>query len=187
MGKTSDKAQAYVDTAKVMDWEDLDALWGKIKSGITDGWDDGKALEHLVVRGFEKSGMNAEYPYEVPPGGKPVEQIDGIVYHHGLAFLLECKDKDSNDVSVIAKMRHQLDRRPPTAFGCIFVAGTFTLPALLLTDMTPPQRILLWQLGDIEMALRDRNFMDVLVKKYRDLCRFGMTDYSPFYRMLEVT
>lgn len=68
----------------------------------------------------------------------------------------------------------------------IFVAGAFTEPALVLTDMTPPQRVLLWQLDDIEKAVTQEDFVTVLLGKYRHLCRFGMTDYSPFYRTLEV-
>lgn len=186
MAKNSKKAQSYIDLAQGMDWPELKELWTAIKAGSTAGWDDGKALEHLVIRAFELNKLDAEYPYDVPPGGNPVEQIDGIVYWENLAFLIECKDKESNDVSVVAKMRHQLERRPSTTFGCIFVAGSFTPPALLLTDMTPPQRVLLWQAEDIENALEHENFATVLLKKYRHLCRFGMTDYSPFYRSLEI-
>lgn len=186
MGKRSDKAQSYIDKAKLMDWDDLDGLWSEIKSEQTLGWDNGAALEYLVVRAFERCGLPVEYSYDVPPAGNPAEQIDGIVYMDGLAFLIECKDKKSNDVGVIAKVRHQLDRRPPTAFGCIFVVGSFTQPALLLTDLTPPQRILLWEHDDIESALQHRNFGAALLLKYRNLCRFGLTDRSNLYRSLEV-
>lgn len=97
------------------------------------------------------------------------------------------KDKASNDVSVIAKMRPQLDRRPPTTLGCIFVSGAFTWPAVHLTDLTSPQRILLWQQDDIEEALLDRKFGKVVLNKYRNLCRFGMTDCLPNYCSLEGT
>lgn len=186
MAKSSKKGKSYIERSRQLHWSDLRRLWRQIASERTPGWDEGKALEHLVVRAFELGGHDVEYPYEVPPAGTAVEQIDGIVYWQNLAFLIECKDKERNDVGVAAKVRHQLERRPSTTFGCIFVAGSFTPSALLLTDITPPQRIVLWQATDIDDGLRLEDFGSVLLKKYRHLCRFGMTDYSPFYRSLEV-
>lgn len=170
-----------------MDWAKLRLLWHQIQNGNTPGWAQGKALEHLIVRAFQLSGLAVEYPYDVPPGGRPIEQIDGIVYLNELVFLIECKDKDREDVAAISKMQHQLARRPPTTLGCIFVAGVFTEPALLVADMTPPHRITLWSGVDIEAGLEKADFRESLVEKYRNLCRFGMTDYSPHYRELKVT
>src|SRR5690349_9117283 len=134
MAAPSEKARRYRSKAEKMGWPQVAALWEQIKRDDTPNWDAGKALEHLVVRAFALSGLEVEYPYDVPPGGEPIEQIDGIVYLDGLVFLLECKDKDKVDIEAIAKLRNQLFRRPDTAMGCVFVANEFTAPALTLAD-----------------------------------------------------
>ena len=122
----------------------------------------------------------------VPPGGKTLEQIDGIVHLHCHTFLVECKDKDTVDIEAIAKLRHQLLRRPETTFSCVFVSGEFTEPALIIADFAVPHRILLWQGLDIEYCLNRRDFAGTLLEKYRHLCRYGLTDHSPYYRELEL-
>jgi hypothetical protein len=186
MARPSDKATRYKKTAQELDWVGLFSLWQQIQDGATPDWDAGKALEHLVVRAFELSGLRVEYPYDVPPGGKPIEQIDGIVFFDHMPFLIECKDKDAVDVEAIAKLRNQLSRRPPTTMGCVFITGAYTLQALILADFAVPHQITLWSGGDIEAALAVRDFREVLIKKYNDLCMFGLTDYSPNYKALEV-
>jgi hypothetical protein len=186
MATPSEKSKTYVQRAENLDWSGIQSLWKEIQTGDATGWDEGKALEHLIVRGFKLSNLEVEYPFDVPPGGKPIEQIDGIIYLNELVFLIECKDKDSSDVEVIAKVRHQLSRRPPTTFGCIFVTGAFTSPALILADLTEPRRLLLWTKDDIEKAIDANNFKDALIRKYKDLCKFGLLDNSPFYKELEV-
>ncbi|MGV7207581.1 hypothetical protein ACLB1G_06985 [Oxalobacteraceae bacterium A2-2] len=137
------------------------------------------------MRGLELSGLEVEYGFNVPPAGKPIEQIDGAVYLNELVFLIECKDMARNDMAVIAKIRHQLERRPPTVFGCIFVAGVFTKPALDVTDITAPQRTLLWQEEDVFAGLEQQDLRAILLRKYRNLCRFGMTDYAHLYQGME--
>lgn len=186
MAKPSEKTIEYEKRARAMDWPAIKALWEKVKENETLEWDSGKALEYLVVRAFELSELEVEYPYDVPPGGNPIEQIDGLIYLNDLVFLIECKDWDTADVEVIAKVRHQLDRRPPTTLANIFIAGTFTAPALILADLTTPHRVILWTLDDIDRAIEASNFRPTLVEKYRHLCRFGLLDHSPHYKKLEV-
>jgi hypothetical protein len=187
MAAQSEKAKKYEMLAQAMTtWDEIRTLWAAIESNDTPDWDPGKALEYLVVRAFELSGLTAEYPYDVPPGGKPIEQIDGLVYLGHLVFLIECKDKDSNDVEVVAKVRHQLMRRPPTTLASVFVAGTFTAPALVLADLSVPHRVLLWTAEDIATAVENEDFKAPLVEKYQHLCRFGLLDHSPHYKSLEV-
>jgi hypothetical protein len=186
MATPSSKTVSYEKRAQAMQWPELALLWQAIKDEDTPTWDDGKALEYLVVRAFELSRLEVEYPYDVPPGGKPIEQIDGLVYLNDLAFLIECKDKETADIQVIAKVRNQLERRPPTTLASIFIAGEFTTPALILTDLTSPHRITLWTLDDIESAVKARDFRSPLLDKYRHLCRFGLVDHSPHYKDLEV-
>jgi len=79
MATPSAKAEQYEKDAKAMDWPAVANLWDAVKAGATPGWDAGKALEYLVVRGFELSTLVVEYPFDVPPGGSPIEQIDGLV------------------------------------------------------------------------------------------------------------
>lgn len=171
--------------AEKMNWKALRKLWLGICTDKTPEWESGKALEYLVVRAFRLSGLDAEYPYRVPPGGNPLEQIDGIVLSDGVNFLLECKDKDAIDIGVLAKLRNQLLRRPDTTLGCVFTVGDFTQPALTLADFSVPHRILLWTGTDIEECLENENFADTLSKKYRHLCKYGMTDLSPNYKESE--
>jgi Restriction endonuclease len=176
----------YQGRVEKMNWLDLASLWEEIEKGRTSLWEPGKALEYLIVRGFALSGLDVDYPYEVPPGGEKLEQIDGIVYLDGLAFLLECKDAEEKaDIVAFAKLRNQLMRRPDTTMGCLFVAGEFTRPALRLADYSVPHRILLWQGEDVREAMVARDFRSALSKKYRHLCKYGLTDYSPNYRNLE--
>jgi hypothetical protein len=183
----SEKALTYKSQAQGMSWDDVRSLWQHISNGNPiPNWNAGKALEHLVVRAFELSGLRVEYPYDVPPGGRILEQIDGLVYLGEIPFLIECKDKDSVDIAAIAKLQSQLLRRPPATMGAVFVSGGFTSPALILADLAVPYRILLWSSGDIELGLEGGDFHTVLRKKYEDLCMYGLTDYSPNYRALEV-
>jgi len=169
-----------------MTWKDLNALWEQVKSGNTPGWRDGKAFEHLVVRAFRLNKLDAEYPYDVPPGGKAIEQIDGIVHLNCYSFLIECKDKETVDIEAVAKLRNQLLRRPDTTFGCVFAADRFTRAALILADFAVPHRILMWSGADIEGCLRKKRFDSMLLDKYRHLCKYGLTDHSPNYKDLEV-
>jgi Restriction endonuclease len=185
MARPSDRDIRYKELAQRLTWEDSSRLWQQIKQGATPDWDEGKALEHLVVRAFELSGLRVEYPFDVPPGGKRLEQIDGMVFLDRLPFLVECKDRDTVDIEAVAKLRNQLSRRPPTTMGCLFITGDYTDPALILADFAVPHQITLWNGDDIEAALQARDFQAMLVKKYNDLCMFGLTDQSPNFRALE--
>lgn len=82
--------------AKIKDftWEDLDALWMAIKQQKTPGWDNGKALEYLVLKSFQLDKDEIRWPYNVhfELSGEEIEQIDGVVYIGELACLMECKD-----------------------------------------------------------------------------------------------
>lgn len=186
MAKPNENDQKYVRLIRSMNWPELRDLWENVASGSTPGWGDGKALEHLVVRAFELGGLEVEYPYHVPPGGHPLEQIDGIIYlpHH--VYLLECKDEKATDIEAIARLRNQLMRRPDTTLGCVFTRDRFTDPAVIVADFATPQRILLWSKGDIEGGLLSEDFAAVLQDKYRQLCKYGLTDHSPYYKDLEV-
>jgi hypothetical protein len=186
MVRPSEQALAYRKRIAELSWDDLSELWNDLQGGRLAGWDAGKALEYLVVRGFALSGLRVEYPYEVPLVGHPLEQIDGMVYLGDVPFLIECKDRQAVDIQAIAKMRNQLMRRPPATMGCVFVSGTFTRPAVTLCDFAAPHRITLWSGVDIADALQARDFAQALRRKYDELCMFGLTDHSPYWREQEI-
>src|SRR5208337_2095713 len=167
------------------DWAKLRKLWHQIKNGQIKDRKPGKALEYLVVQAFALSGLEVDYPYDVPPRGMKLEQIDGIVYLESLAFLLECKDRnDPENIVSFAKLRNQLLRRPDTVLGCLFVSNEFTEAALTLADYSVPPRILFWSGTDIDKAIEKCDFAGLLRDKYRNLCKYGLTDHSPNYRSL---
>jgi hypothetical protein len=123
VAQPSEKALEYKQRAQGLSWDALRRLWRRIKEGSTSDWDEGKAFEHLVIRAFELSKLRVEYPFDVPPGGSIFEQIDGMVFLADTPFLVECKDRESVDVLAIAKLRHQLQRRPPATMGCVCITG----------------------------------------------------------------
>jgi hypothetical protein len=186
MARPSEKACEYIKRIEAMSWPELAVLWEAIKIGEVAGWEEGKAFEHLVMRGFALSGLAIEYPYDVPPGGSPIEQIDGLVILGCHTFLVECKDSDKVDIEAIAKLRNQLLRRPKTTFGCVFTTGAFTAPALIITDFSVPHRILLWSGFDVQECVSKKDFKKTLQDKYGHLCKYGLTDHSPYYEELEV-
>jgi hypothetical protein len=178
MVRLSRKAIEDRRRADELGWADVERLWTQVQDRNVVGWDAGKALEHLVIRGFSLSGLRVEYPYEVALGGRTLEQVDGMVYLGEVPFLVECKDRPSVDIEVIAKLRNQLGRRPPSTMGCVFSSGEFTAPAIILANFAVPHRITLWARDDIGEAIEGRDFAALLRRKYHELCMFGLTDHS---------
>jgi hypothetical protein len=166
------------ERADALGWADVERLWSEVQDRKAADWDAGKALEHLVIRGFSLSGLRVEYPFEVPFAGRTLEQVDGMVYLGDVPFLIECKDRHTVDIEVIAKLRNQLGRRPPSTMGCVFSSGGFTEPAIVLANFAVPHRITLWARDDISQAVGARDFAGLLRRKYHDLCMFGLSDYS---------
>jgi len=172
----------YQAKIKNFTWTDLDKLWTAIKEQNTPDWENGKALEYLILKAFQLDGANEIcWPYNVsfPRSGKIIEQIDGVVYIGELACLIECKDYNNKvDFEPIAKMRNQLMRRPSSTIGSIFSSGDFTEPATILADFTFPQTILLWDGGEIEYCLEKRSFCQALIIKYRKCIELGLHYYN---------
>ncbi|TAN51675.1 MAG: hypothetical protein EPN21_06030 [Methylococcaceae bacterium] len=172
-----------------MDWGRLEALWGRIVAGNTPEWPDGKALEYLIIRGCELSNIEVEYSYTIRPKylkNTIAEEIDGLVYLGNIPFLVECKDRHKMDVLPIYKLHSQLSRHPPATMGCVFVDGEFTDPAIYLADLLTPQRIILWNRDNIGSAIQAKDFSAILQRKYKDLCKYGLTNYSSAFNDLEV-
>src|SRR5205085_2729308 len=97
-----------------------------------------------------------------------VEQIDGAIYHGGLAWLVECKDQAENiTIEPLAKLRSQLSRRPPGTLGMVFTRSGYTEPAKILARYMTPLSILLWEFPEIELAFAAQIMCVGLTAKYR--------------------
>jgi hypothetical protein len=180
MEDTDISALDYVSIARTLHWPEIQMLWGKIRDRNTPGWPRGKALEHLIIRGFELSGASVHYPYNVPPDGHPFEQIDGLVYLNGIPVLVECKDKETQGSDVVARLKCQLDRRPPATLASVFISGSLTAGARTCFDRNLPHRITVWETRDIERAINERDFLAPLAEKFHYLCQYGLQE--PFDR-----
>ncbi len=166
-----------------MDHDGLAALWESVEARTSgdDGWDAGKAFEHIVLRGFDLEGAEVRWPYSVrwsvEYGDQEIEQVDGVVYSSGLACLCECKDYESKvNIEPIAKLRNQLLRRPSGTIGCVFSRRGFTTPASELARFLSPQTILLWSGDEICHAIRNRCFVWGLSTKFRHAVEHGFPD-----------
>lgn len=126
----------------------LHRFWEQILDGSTPGWDDGKALEFLVLRAFEIEGAVVRWPFGVELDTHLVEQIDGVIYTGNLACMVESKDWTIPiPIEPIAKLRNQLLRRPAGVVGAVFTTSPdgFTPAAATLARFLAPQTILLWR------------------------------------------
>ncbi len=85
----------YIEKAGQLKSRDqLIELWQNVLSGDTKDWESGKALVYLIVRGFQIEGLYIQWPYSFiyPYKFGQMEQIDGVVYCQGTAFIIEAKD-----------------------------------------------------------------------------------------------
>ena len=111
----------------------------------------------MVVRSFELEGAEVAYLFTVQMGDTIVEQIDGSVHTNGLYCLIECKDQARNvNIDPIAKLRHQLLRRPPAVCGILFSTSGFTEATEILTQYSTQPAIMLWNGADLNYALQHK-------------------------------
>lgn len=156
-------------------------LWNTIIAGNTPGWESGKAFEFLILRAFELEGALIRWPYSVSIFGENVEQIDGVIHFDdiNISILTEFKDYSKNlNFEPIAKLRSQLLRRPSNAIGSVFSTMGFTDPALILSQFSAPQTILLWEKDHIDYCLRNGCFKNGLLKKYRHAIEEGFPNFD---------
>lgn len=177
----------YTERVKAYRWRDVTNLWKQIQGCSTPGWDAGKALEYLVLKGFELGGADVRWPYNVDiMGASNVEQIDGIVYVDGISAMIECKDYSNPDEKTkrnisfepVSKLRNQLARRPSGLIGCIFSSGGYTEPAQILMNFMKPETILCWSGADIDYCIRKKNFVNTLRIKYQKCMEQGIHDFD---------
>jgi hypothetical protein len=72
-------ADDYIAKIRAPKRPGLVKLYDQIKSGVTPGWDPGKAFEYLIIRAFELEGAKVAWPYTVIMHDQEIEQIDGAV------------------------------------------------------------------------------------------------------------
>ncbi|AJP56073.1 hypothetical protein UC34_01805 [Pandoraea vervacti] len=166
----------YIERVRGYGWKDVDGLWRDVKQCSTPGWDAGKALEYLVLKGFELSGAKVRWPFRVlHEDRKVIEQVDGMIYSEGIAAIVECKDyskpatrtKRAASKEPIATLLAHLMRRPSSLIGCLFVSGNYSDTAQNLVNSIKPATILCWSGSDIEYCLERRDFALGLKRKYR--------------------
>lgn len=176
------REQEYRDIIrKINKQKDLLNFWDKIKSKNLNEWASGKAFEYLILRAFELEGAIVRYPYSVLLFGQIVEQIDGCIHlsNKHLHVLAEFKDqKDKVNIEPIAKLRNQLLRRPSTSIGCVFTTSGFTEPALVLSQFSFPQTILLWENDNIEYCLKNKRFIKGLEEKFKIAVQESFTNFD---------
>lgn len=176
----------YTERVKSYKWKDVENLWRQVLGCKTPDWDAGKALEYLVLKGFQLGGADVRWPYSVDILGAPnVEQIDGIVYVDGISIMVECKDysnpegtKSNISFEPISKLRNQLSRRPNGLVGCLFASGGFTAPAQILMNFTKPETILCWTGADIDYCIKKKDFIGALRVKYQKCIERGIHDFD---------
>ena len=165
----------YEAKIKEFHWPELESLYDEIVARESPGWAPGKALEYLIVRAFELDGAGVRWPYEVKIEGEVVEQIDGAVVVGGLHFLLGCKDEGRPlAIAPVAKMRNQLQRRPPATVGLVFSTSGYTNPAQILANYLGSQTILLWHPEEISLVVQENRIVPRLEAKYRYCVETGL-------------
>ena len=159
--------------------KDLLRLWQEIQKDQVGDWEAGKAFEYLILRAFQLEGADVRWPYHVKLSEEIVEQVDGLIYCDGLACLIECKDQaEPVNIAPVAKLRHQLQRRPVTTLGVVFSRSGFTAPVRILAHYLAPQTILLWNGVELDYALQKRWLRRGLLSKYRFCIEHGSGLYD---------
>lgn len=172
-------ADKYVALTTAMKWPEIRQLWGQIQSGNTPDWPPGKALEYMLVRAFQLDGAVVRWPYSVSMGEAAIEQIDGVIHINARSFLLECKDTGiPASIAPVFKLRAQLLRRPASTMGMVVSRSGFTIPALLVAQLTSPPSVLLWSGEEVDHVLKSEAPVAALEAKYRACVEFALIDYD---------
>lgn len=143
--------ERYVAQIRALGKTELVDLWNKLVVATPiEGWEPGRALEHLVLRAFELEGADVVWPYR-----NVREQVDGAVYMDERLHLLESKDWGRLvDATPVARMKMMLERRPHGTAGMIFCRGNFTKAAKYEAEFNPARNILLWEGDELGLALK---------------------------------
>jgi Restriction endonuclease len=174
---TADEARAKIEKC---DRKTVLGMVASIRANTPiTGWDPGKAFEYVVLRSFQLEGADIRWPYSVYAEALELEQIDGVVYVEGEPLLIEAKDTTKKvEFEPVAKLLAKLSRRPPFVLGAIFSTAGFTDPAKILTRYTAPQRILLWEYAEFQLATTKRKLLRGVRAKRRHAVEYAMPDYN---------
>ncbi len=169
----------YVMAARKWTQDGLRRAWTLIGTGkMLDGWDPGKAFEHIILRQFEIEGATVVWPFPVVEHGQIIEQIDGVVCADGMPYLIEAKDWAKHvPHESVAKLASALGRRPPTTMGLIYARTGFTDAAKSLAQRSGPLRILMWEFEDIDAAIRVNGMLPLLRRKLKMAVEKAMPDF----------
>jgi hypothetical protein len=169
----------YKTLIQSFNWTTLKQFLKKILDKEETTFTSGKALEYLIIRAFELSGAEVDYPYSVRKEGQEIEQIDGLVNAENLYCLIECKNEyEKTNVEPLAKMRSQLLRRPNSVIGSVFSVSGFTKPAIILASYMAPQTILLWERTEIEFVIENECILQSLQLKYKMYVKECIADFN---------
>jgi hypothetical protein len=116
------------------------------------------------------------WPFFVEVAGEPIEEIDGAVYTGRYSCLVEAKDTMAPaNVTVLAKLKTQLARRPADVLGLCFSRSGYTEGAYALAGFFAPQTVLLWTGTDVDYVMEREAIAAFLQLKYRLSVEQGMS------------
>jgi Restriction endonuclease len=163
---------------------DLLKIWDEVKAGRQlPNWKKGHGFEYLVIKAFQLDRVRVRWPYRVtyPQKFGTMEQIDGIVYQGERAFLVESKDlSEPLAIEAVAKLRFRLESRPPGTMGILFSTTGFTLPTEVFTQFASPLNVLLWDRGDMDLALQSEGAMKTALTQKLE---FAIEEGIPLYKL----
>ncbi|WP_257455313.1 hypothetical protein [Archangium lipolyticum] len=168
----------YQRRVLALEHRELMELWEGLRAGVAPAdWPAGVLLEYLILRAFQLEGVEVTWPYRVYRDGVLLEQIDGVVYFDGVFCLVEFKDMTRPvDTVAIVKLKSQILRRPRTTIGALFCTGEVSQAASSLMEMLPPPDVLLWEGGEIDLALRGQRLLDGMRRKLRHAVEMGFAE-----------
>ena len=181
--KYTDSEENLIAKIRTYDWTMLIDLWEQIKAGTITDWNEGKALEYMLVRAFDLEGADVVYPYNNIII-KAEEQLDGFVFDKelGAGFIIECKDwagKVSFDE--LAKLHGRLLYRMSSTFGLFLSKHGYTSSAVEMMYYIQPHSILLWNSEDIDECFKKHKFLTALRYKYR----YAMITTDPMIAVID--
>jgi hypothetical protein len=104
-----------------------------------------------------------------------MEQLDGVVYLHHRPFLIESKNLSGPAaIEAVAKLRFQIERRPPGTMGLLFSTSDFSLPTETFAQYAMPMNVLLWGRHDLDVGLENGVMLKGLQRKLQKAAEFGV-------------
>lgn len=167
--KYTDSEKKLIKRIQTYDWLKLERLWMKIKAGKNTRWNNGKALEYMLVRAFDLEGAEVVYPFNNDVL-MAREQLDGFVFVRdiGAGFIIECKDwKENVSFDELAKLYGRLNYRTSSTYGLFLSKTGYTASAIEMMYIMQPHSILLWSSDDIDECFKKHKFLKALRYKYQ--------------------